>query len=579
MLGSKLFYIMFPNRHEHLVKLIDKELSKNAQKWERLRNLDLFVLDNSLRESTVGQLRGHTLDDKWLILDEVKKCGYKHVIVSAFSHMPRVDDAFCNLLSQRESDMSCFHAFSEVGEGEDRKDMPVGLRKMIEYKIPNPIFEIDMINCDSDDQTARMCELLQMRFEETYEKLSSNSKILVNFRDFAPSMEKHPSRVFDIVSFLGTMNRRPFGIIFEDPSGKYLPEQLAIWTKSVRQLMDECNWQSGNLFIHIHKRFEYAEVAQLECLAAGANGVWASVCEEGAAVGHACSIITIINLIRFGNKKVLEKYNCHYLREAAINVTKITTGHPPHPKQTIYGERALDIVLDTHSAKEIEGIDSPDDDRNSRKTVVHELDLAEFFGTEPVMRMTTVASDYMIKQRLIKLFGENEQFTEEMASKMKAVMIEDLDNDSKQEYMSSAGLALLFERAGGKLTEAMADTVAAAKNSSHVYEELVKEVHEIWDHWDIDDESCKKKDSLSFHSFYNGFMSPYFGCYECEESKKALEVIDLHCDGVVEWDEFCLYLKWALNEYPDISTSHELVSVAFRKGIIPIMQKELHKKK
>ena len=238
------------------------------------------------------------------------------------------------------------------------------------------------------------------------------------------------------------MNRQSFGIIFEDPSGKYLPEQLAIWTKSVCQLMDECYWQSGNFFIHIHKRFKYAEVAQLECLAAGANGVWASVCEEGAAVGHACSIVTIINLIRFGNKKVLQKYNCHYLREAAINVTKITTGQPPHPKQTIYGERALDIVLDTHSAKEVEDIDSPDDNRNNRKTVVHELDLAEFFGTEPVMRMTTVASDYMIKRRLIKLFGENEQFTEEMASKMKAVMIEDLDNDSNQEYMSSAGLAI-----------------------------------------------------------------------------------------------------------------------------------------
>ena len=33
----------------------------------------------------------------------------------------------------------------------------------------------------------------------------------------------------------------------------------------------------------------------------------------------------------------------------AINVTKITTGHMPSPKQTIYGERALDVVLDMGS--------------------------------------------------------------------------------------------------------------------------------------------------------------------------------------------------------------------------------------
>ena len=40
-----------------------------------LKNLDLFVLDNSLRETTVGQLRGHTIDNKWQIYNEV--CSFK----------------------------------------------------------------------------------------------------------------------------------------------------------------------------------------------------------------------------------------------------------------------------------------------------------------------------------------------------------------------------------------------------------------------------------------------------------------------------------------------------------------------
>ena len=44
----------------HLMSTIDRELSLRAEKRERLRNLDLFVLDNSIRESTVGQIRGHT---------------------------------------------------------------------------------------------------------------------------------------------------------------------------------------------------------------------------------------------------------------------------------------------------------------------------------------------------------------------------------------------------------------------------------------------------------------------------------------------------------------------------------------
>jgi hypothetical protein len=58
----------------------------------------------------------------------------------------------------------------------------------------------------------------------------------------------------------------------------------------------------------------------------GATGIWASVCIEGSSMGNAASCVTLMNLIRLGNKKVLKKYNCTYLRKAAINVTRITTG-------------------------------------------------------------------------------------------------------------------------------------------------------------------------------------------------------------------------------------------------------------
>ena len=63
-----------------------------------------------------------------------------------------------------------------------------------------------------------------------------------------------------------------------------------------------------------------------ECLVAGANGIWSSVCQEGAALGHACSVITVMNLVRLGNEKVTKKYNLTEFRQAAINVTQITTG-------------------------------------------------------------------------------------------------------------------------------------------------------------------------------------------------------------------------------------------------------------
>ena len=125
-------------------------------------------------------------------------------------------------------------------------------------------------------------------------------------------------------------------------------------------------------------------------------------------MGHASSCNTIVNLARLGNKKVLQEYNCQYLRKAAINVTKVTTGHDPHIKQPIYGERALDLVLEV-------GNDN--------------FDLAGFFGEEAPMRICTVSSPAMIQKQLVTVFGEDEQFTEGMANRMLEVMLDDLRNN------------------------------------------------------------------------------------------------------------------------------------------------------
>ena len=140
----------------------------------------------------------------------------------------------------------------------------------------------------------------------------------------------------------------------------------------------------------------------------GATGIWAGVCIEGSAMGQCASAVTLMNLVRLGNKKVLKKYNCTYLRNAAINVTRITTGKDPHIKQPIFGGRALDFVFDMNP---------------------EEFDLAEFFGEEAPVRITTLASEEMILTRLINLFGEDEQFTLDQAHKMKQIMLLDLRNN------------------------------------------------------------------------------------------------------------------------------------------------------
>ncbi len=486
--------------------------------------------------------------------------------------MTRVGDVFIRQLAEKGEDFSKFYAFTEFVESidsrtkvPDTETIPVGLKKMKELGIRNPIIEADLAYPSIDYKifnVEKITKLFSQRMEWVRKNLSRDAKIFINLRDFPEAIINEPKRVFKVVKYLSSLpaNQRPFGLIFEEPTGNYLPDHLAAWTAAVRREMDECGFQDGHLLVHIHEKWGLAQVSQLECLINGATGIWCSVCEEGAALGHACSSVTLLNMIRLGNEQVLKQYNCVELRRAAQEVTRITTANEPHPKQPVYGERALDIVLDGMMGS------NPDDES---------FCMATFFGQKPLMRMTTLASPRMVVERLKTVFGENTQFTEDVAQRMLEVMLEDLRENRKEEYMSKVGLAILFDRSGGKLTEEMAKAIEDEKPKTLHGEMLIAEIRKSWDEWDLRD--GEKDDQLEFDAFYNGFMAPYFGCYRCDTTTRALKAIDMDQDGKVDWNEFSLYLKWAIHEYPETKDAEELLSVAFRKGLIPAMQDEMLK--
>ena len=88
-------------------------------------------------------------------------------------------------------------------------------------------------------------------------------------------------------------------------------------TAAIRKEMDKCGFKDGHLLSHIHQKWGFHDITQLETLANGANGIWAGVCEEGASMGHASSVVTMMNLVRMGNKKVLEKFNMHWVEKGS----------------------------------------------------------------------------------------------------------------------------------------------------------------------------------------------------------------------------------------------------------------------
>ena len=58
------------------IQQMNKDIEDAKDYKKGLRQMELFVLDNSLRESTVGQLRGHTIENKWKIYNEVRVYWY-----------------------------------------------------------------------------------------------------------------------------------------------------------------------------------------------------------------------------------------------------------------------------------------------------------------------------------------------------------------------------------------------------------------------------------------------------------------------------------------------------------------------
>ena len=467
-------------------KIFDSEIERKKKVW---KELDFFCLDNSIRETTVGQLASHTLTDKQNIFKQVKKCGFTDIIVASFGSATKIDDAFVQWLQQTHSDdFDKFYSFSEVtigieydeegnslhkyNSGDSEDDLPDGMKKNKFFGLRHTVFEMDFGNNDDvkwgETWTVNeMCNLLDKRIRWVKDNICKTGRNFLNIRDFPFIMSQDPGRMVDIIKYLCEMpsEYRLFGIMYEDPIGECLPEQLSSWTKCIRNAMIGYGWKDGKLINHVHGKLGYKDAVTMDCLANGSDGMWAAVCEEGAAVGHCCTTVTILNLIRHGNSKIIDKYNCTYLREAAINVTKITTKSLPHAKQIVYGERATDLVIG------VLGIG---------------FDIGKYFGIKYESRITTIATPEMIINRLKDIFGDNKQFTYDMAIKMKQEIEQDLTMDIKGEYHSPYGIVGLFLRAGGIGSPEMRKIMQQHNQHVEIYDKIKNEIKKEWNKYTID---------------------------------------------------------------------------------------------
>ena len=561
---------------EKFLTNIKTQLSHSQDKLDRLKNMELFVLDNSLRETTVASIHSHTLQNKHDIYEEIQKCGFKYYIIESFTADHRVGEVFLQELIDKGEDLSGAFVFCDMWESKLSEtkiplpDISIGLQKCKTFGLKNVMLECDLSDYRIDYKLFNMkkfCDFMMAKVDWIRKNLAEDSMIILNIRDFSNTMRDHPDRMWYIVNYLSRLpsDKKLTGIGFED-MGKHLMEHLVAWTSAVRSEMIRCGWEDGQFIFHVHEQWGMMHATNLAVLAAGATGIWCAVCIEGAALGHADSCTTIINLVRLGNTKVIDQYNCKYLREAAIRVTQIASGEDPDPKQPIYGDRAFDMLFGSF-------FNAMDDD----PMICSGFDMAEFFGVKRSIRISPLASAEMIITKLNELFGDDPQFTVELGEAMRKKILENAKQNRREEYNSAPGIAILFNQAGGKMTPKIKEKVQAGlKNEKHV-EKLIADIKVKWDIWDSRDDCVD--DRLTFDNFYFGFMSHFISCSRGREIDIGLRALDMDDDGMIDWSEFKFYLVWAGRQYPNVQSSDDLLDKAFRFGLIPAMKDEIDKSK
>jgi hypothetical protein len=266
-----------------------------------------------------------------------------------------------------------------------------------------------------------------------------------------------PQRTLDLVKQIAKLPKkiRPNGIIFEEPLGEYFGDEVANWTSAIRKIMDDNDWKSkfqrddkdidGMLLYHVHEQYGLANATVLDALAAGADGMWCGLSEEGAPMGHACSAVALTNLARLGNKYVGTKYNTENLVSAARKVATATTGKPVPSKQVVYGSSAVDVCFSFGSIAQGYRAHDVDYDGNG---VVNELDqfsVSRLIGLEdPPIRVSTLASSSLITRRLIQCFGNKDIFTDDKSQGLLVEIKRRLMNNIKEEYTQCSQLCKLW---------------------------------------------------------------------------------------------------------------------------------------
>jgi hypothetical protein len=416
-------------------------LAATQQKVERLRNVEPYLIDLSLRENVFGSRVGQTLADKIAILPRLREFGFKNILLGTLDYaIPdelEVDDDFMMYLRDHHVDMTGGFAFTDIGLADAAGGFKPSASqlKLQAYGVPNTLHEIYL----SREGMAKLYDLPTLRrsLPRSIQWLDDNvrgeggkrPRILINIVDGCDAFAENFPIVCEILDLLA---EQPIeGVSFEDDRGTYMPFQVGAYVAIARSLLPP----PLKLLVHMHSGGGFENASLIEALLNGADGVWGGLPKRAAIIGHASLGELIANLVRVGNAH-MRAYRLERLLPLATALQVLDEGETVPDDLPILGHNAYRLTLDFF-----------------RQEKERFMDLVpEVIGGKYGYRICPVAANEpVIAGRLAEVTGRPAStFPEPVLTQMIRLMRRDLRGGERVVYDEPGQLLRLYARAGGR---------------------------------------------------------------------------------------------------------------------------------
>ncbi len=327
-------------------------VARMQAKLDRLRTVEPYLIDLSLRENPVGARVGQTLQDKLNLLPRLREFGFKNILLGTLDYsIPdelEVDDDFMMYLRDHGIDMTGGFAFTDIGiVAADGTFTPSpSMQKLDAYRVPNTLHEI-YLSPEGMKGAGYDFATLQRSLPVTIQWLRDHirgdgggaPRILINIVDGCDAFAQNLEQTCEILQLLA---KQPIeGLSFEDDRGTFMPFQVGGFVAIARSYLPP----PLKILVHMHAGGGFENASLIEALLEGADGVWGGLPKRAAIIGHASLGELIANLVRVGNAN-MQAYQLDQLLPLATGLQILDEKERVPDDLPILGSNAYRVTLE-----------------------------------------------------------------------------------------------------------------------------------------------------------------------------------------------------------------------------------------